>query len=73
MRVGAHTEWDATLPQAEIEARQRACNRRLGIEIAPHLMHGPVRIRVVEEITHKDDVLGIPRVVYTLRATIEPD
>lgn len=71
MDVGSETWWDERTPQAEIDRRQRACNVKLGIEIAPHLMHGTVRIRVSEEITHPDNP-GIPRVVYTLRATIEP-
>lgn len=68
MRIGAQTYWDETISQAEIERRQRVCVKRLGVEIAPHLMHGPVRIQVQEEIRH--DSL---RTVYTVRATIEPD
>lgn len=71
MDVGSRTEWDDRTPQAEITARRRDVSVRLGIAIAPHLMHGPVRIRVSEEITHTDGV-GFARVVYTLRATIEP-
>jgi hypothetical protein len=71
MRVGTETYWDEQTPQQEIERRKAHCVTRLGIEIAPHLMRGPVRISVREEIKHSDD-FGIPRVVYTLRATIDP-
>lgn len=68
MDFGSQTEWDERIPPEEIERRKRHCAARLGIEIAPFLIGKTTTIRVVEEITHRDD-WGLPRTVYTLRAS----
>lgn len=58
------------MPQEHIDARKKSCLMHLSMKIAPFLLRGPVRIFVDETIDHVSD-FGIPRVVYTLHATIE--
>lgn len=70
MEVGSQTEWDDRIPAEEISRRKDHCLRRLGIEIAPHLLNRTRTVRVHEETTTRDD-FGIPRTVYTLLARLD--
>ena len=69
MDVGSQTEWDARIPLEEIERRKMLCVRRLGMELAPHLMRGPVHV-TVSETTEEQEFFGMPRTVYTLLASL---